>query len=367
MQFSLSAQQLEFRDTVRAVLAKECTPADVRTAYESSNWDTPRWSTLAELGVVGMAVPEARGGLGLGMVDLVVVLEEAGRVALPEPLAATAALCAPLLVDLEERAPGRDPRLGGWLADIAAGRQATAVGLGPSTEPVAGADGAGLLLLGRPAEGPDAALYLVGPFDTSGAPGGEPVFEPVASLDPTRRLARVRVGPGTGVEPAVTGPLAAELAERTSRRAAVATAAELVGLADRLLALGADYARTRAQFGRPIGSFQAVKHLLAGVAVKLEFARPAVYAAAWAIDEEEADAGRRAAAAKAQASEAALEAARVALQVHGAVGYTWECDLQLYLKRSWALAAAWGSAADHRRRVLESLLVDRARPDQGTA
>jgi alkylation response protein AidB-like acyl-CoA dehydrogenase len=366
VQFSLSPQQLEFRDTVRAVLAKECTPADVRTAYESPSWRTPRWSTLAELGVVGMAVPEARGGLGLGMVDLVVVLEEAGRVALPEPLAATAALCAPLLVDLGERAPGGDPRLGPWLDDIAAGRVAAAVGLGPAAEPVAGADGARLLVLGRPANGSDAAaLYLVEPVGAGATPGGACVVEPVASLDPTRRLALVPSA--GGAEPTATGPLAAELAERTSRRAAVATAAELVGLTDRLLVLGADYARTRAQFGRPIGSFQAVKHLLAGAAVRLEFARPAVYAAAWAIDEDQPDAGRRASAAKAQASVAALEAARVALQVHGAIGYTWECDLQLFLKRSWALAAAWGSAADHRRRVLESLLAERSAPDQGAA
>ena len=160
MPFSLTPQQLEFRDTVRAVLAKECSPADVRDAYQSPTWRTPRWSTLTELGVVGLGVPEDHGGLGLGMVDMVVVLEEAGRVALPEPLAATAAVCAPLLVDLEEHHPS-DDRWATWLEGVATGRVAAAVGLGPEAEPVAAADGATLYVLGRPADGPEAAIFLM--------------------------------------------------------------------------------------------------------------------------------------------------------------------------------------------------------------
>ena len=139
---------------------------------------------------------------------------------------------------------------------------------------------------------------------------------------------------------------------RTADRAAVATGAELLGLADAMITMTADYAKDRQQFGRPIGSFQAVKHLLAGAQVLLEFARPVVYGAAWSLDDGEPDASRAASVAKAYASDAATEAARVALQVHGAIGYTWECDLHLFLKRTWALAEAWGSAADHRTRVL---------------
>ena len=125
-----------------------------------------------------------------------------------------------------------------------------------------------------------------------------------------------------------------------------------------MIAMAADYAKERHQFGKPIGSFQAVKHLLAGARVQLEFARPVVYAAAWSLDEAQPDASRAASVAKAYASDAATEAARVSLQVHGAIGYTWECDLQLFLKRAWALAASWGSAADHRARVLDSLVTD---------
>ncbi len=356
MRFSFAPQQLEFRDAVRAVLAKECTPTELRAAYGAPDWRSARWATLADLGVLGMTVPEAHGGLGLGMVDLVVVLEEAGRSALPEPLTATAAVVAPLLAELDRRHDRvGDSPLAGWLEDIALGRRAGAAGLGPAGEPVAGADGATVLAVWRPAEGADAALFLAADGDVG---AGALSVEPVRSLDPTRRLGRVLLEPGA--RPAATGDLATELSRAAANRAAVATGAELLGLADRLITMGADYAQGRTQFGRPIGSFQAVKHLLAGARVELEFARPAVYAAAWALDEDEPDAGRRASAAKAQASEAALEAARVALQVHGAIGYTWECDLHLFLKRAWALSAAWGSAAEHRARVLASLVAERA-------
>ena len=218
----LRRQQLEFRDAVRAVLAKECSPADVRAAYESPSWRTPRWSTLAELGVVGMTVPEDHGGLGLGMVDMVVIMEEAGRVALPEPLAATAAVCAPLLVDLGESDAG-DDRWTTWLEGIATGQVSAGVGLGPEAEPIAAADGATVCVLGRPAAGPEAAIFLVAADESSAS--SECTVEPVTSLDPTRRLARVV--PAVGVQPVATGPLAADLAGRTARRAAVATAAEL--------------------------------------------------------------------------------------------------------------------------------------------
>ena len=142
-------------------------------------------------------------------------------------------------------------------------------------------------------------------------------------------------------------------------RAAVATAAQLLGLSDRMITLAADYARERPQFGRPIGSFQAVKHLLAGAQVQLEFARPVVYGAAWSLAHGTPDAARLTSMAKASASDAATEAARVSLQVHGAIGYTWECDLHLFLKRAWALAEAWGDAGHHRSLVLDGLVAGR--------
>lgn len=352
MRFAFTEQQIEFRDAVRQVLAKECTSDDLRAAFDTPAARTPRWTTLVGLGVVGLSVPEDQGGLGLGLVDLVPLLEEAGRVALPEPLLETTALAAPLLAELAGTGLSAQ-RSAAWLEGIASGEIAAAVAgssAEPGSEPVAGADGADLCILTVPdgEDGPE--IHAVG--------ADRMTVEPVPTLDPTRRLGIPGWAPGTETRLA-SGPDAVAGIRRTADRAAVATAAHLLGLSDRMIAMAAEYAKARHQFGKPIGSFQAVKHLLAGARVTLEFARPVVYAAAWALDEREPDATRAASVAKAYASDAATEAARVSLQVHGAIGYTWECDLHLFLKRAWALSEAWGSAADHRRRVLASL-ADRA-------
>jgi len=287
------------------------------------------------------------GGLGLGLVDLVLLLEESGRVALPEPLVETTALAGPLLAGLDD--PGKPGTAGpvAWLEGIAAGSIAAAVAdPSPGGRPVAGADGADLFILFAPGGDDGPEVHLVGSEQVA--------VTPVPTLDPTRRLGRPEWAPTPGTMVA-SGAAAGACIQRTRDRAAVATAAQLLGLSDRMITMTAEYARARHQFGKPIGSFQAVKHLLAGAQVKLEFARPLVYAAAWSLDDGEPTASRAASTAKAYASDAATEAAGVALQVHGAIGYTWECDLHLFLKRAWALAEAWGSAADHRRRVLDSL------------
>jgi alkylation response protein AidB-like acyl-CoA dehydrogenase len=347
MHFAFTDQQLEFRAAVRQVLAKECTPDDVRAAYEAPTARTPRWATLAELGVTGLSVPEVHGGLGLGMVDLVPLLEEAGRVALPEPLVETTGLAAPLLADLDDAGSG-DARVGRWLDAVANGDLAAAV-VDPTRpdQPLAGAVGADLYLL--VAEGPDGR-------EVHGVDAASVTVSTVPSLDPTRRLGRPAWTPSPATLLVSGAPAERHLAT-TADRAAVAVGAQLLGLADAMVALTAAYAKDRQQFGKPIGSFQAVKHLLAGAQVLLEFARPVVYGAAWALDTGTTDAARAASVAKAYASDAATEAARVSLQIHGAIGYTWECDLHLYLKRTWALAEAWGSAGDHRTRVLDSLLA----------
>jgi alkylation response protein AidB-like acyl-CoA dehydrogenase len=346
MQFAFTDQQLEFQAAVRQVLTNECTPADLRSAYQQPTARSARWTTVAELGVIGLTVPERHGGLGLGLLDLVLLLEEAGRVALPEPVVETTALAVPLL------AASTSPQAAGWLKSIAAGELAVAVAPldYPENPVVPGAVGADLYLL--PAE------QASGDIEVHAVPAAEVRVTPVASLDPTRRLGTVAWEPSPTTR-VTSGPEARQGWDELADRAAVATAAELVGLADRMITLAAEYAKERNQFGKPIGSFQAVKHLLAGAQVKLEFARPVTYAAAWGLDEQEPGSSRSASLAKAYASDAATEAARVSLQVHGAIGYTWECDLQLYLKRAWALAEAWGSAADHRQRILASLLNER--------
>ena len=364
MQFAFTDQQTEFRDAVRQVLAKECTVDDLRAAFDAPAGRGPRWSVLTELGVAGLTVPEDHGGLGLGLLDLVLLLEEAGRVALPEPLLETTALTAPLLAELGGgRGKGSTPgtEWAGYLENIAAGSVAAAVaeptvpgspGLPASgargAATVAGADGADLLVLF--ASGDDGPEIHVVPSDRV-------TVTAVPSLDPTRRLGTPAWKP-TAETCLASGSPAGVAAQRTTDRAAVGTAAQLLGLSERMVTMTAEYAKARHQFGKPIGSFQAVKHLLAGAQVKLEFARPVVYAAAWSLDEGEPTGSRAASTAKAYASEAASEAARVALQVHGAIGYTWECDLQLFLKRAWALAEAWGSASDHRQRLLASLTAE---------
>ena len=352
MHFSFTDQQLEFRDAVRQFLAKECTTEDVRAAYNTPMARTSRWAALADLGVTGLTVPEANGGLGLALVDLVPLIEEAGRVDLPEHLAATTGIAAPLLADVADVADGgstgrADTRATDLLRGIAEGDVMAAVAdVRWPDLPVAGAHGADWLLL--VADMPD------GP-EVHSVDGSKVTITPASSLDPTRRLGTPQWEP-TPDTLLMAGDAARMAIARTSDRAAVVTGAELLGLADAMIAMTSGYAKERQQFDKPIGAFQAVKHLLAGAQVLLEFARPVVYGAAWALDQGSPDASRAASVAKAYASEAALDAARISLQVHGAIGYTWECNLHLFLKRTWSLAEAWGSAADHRARLLDSLV-----------
>jgi alkylation response protein AidB-like acyl-CoA dehydrogenase len=303
------------------------------------------------MGVVGLTVPEASGGLGLGLVDLVLLLEEAGRSGLPEPLLATTGLGVPLLAGMAEAAgtgasaDGSDDgvvsRVGALLAEVAAGETVLAVGL-DGMAAVPDAVGADVLLLEHA-----GALYVV---DRPGV-----VLTPRPSIDGLRGLAAVEWTPDT--HSVLVSGNAARVAVRGVRdRAAMGTGALLVGVADTLVTMAAGYAVERHQFGKPIGSFQAVKHLLATALQRVEFARPLVYRAAWSLDEADPEADVHASMAKSAASDAATLAARTALQVHGAIGYTWEHDVQLWMKRAWSLAAAWGDAAEHRARVLDRLV-----------
>ena len=341
MHFAFDEHQLEFRTQLRAFAEKECTPAALRESWTSVlGWSRSRWSALADMGVVGLTVPEEHGGMGLGLVDAVLLLEEAGRCGLPEPLVETTVLGVPVLVE----APGPQGAAlrARWLAPVADGGAAIAVGTS-SMPAVAGAEGADLLLLER-----DGELHAV--------PAAAVALTPRLALDGSRRLAQVdwEPSPATLV---VSGFESEGVLAALGDRAAMGVGAVLVGVADRLVTMAALYAQERSQFGKPIGSFQAVKHQLADALVRVEFARPVVYRAAWSLECGDRDARLHASMAKAMASEAATVAARTALQVHGAIGYTWEHDLHLWMKRAWALAASWGDAAAHRARVLEILLA----------
>ena len=327
MHFGFGGDDLTFRDTVRDLLDKECPPGAVRAAAGPGPLDRGLWDRLAGMGVPDVLVPSARGGLGLDERSLVLLLEEAGRAALPHPLVETAAVAAPLL-------------------GAEAGMVATDLG-GPHVPCAADADA---LLLHR-----DGGLVLVAPHEVT--------LTPVSTVDPARRAATVTIGAaerpggdrraGTRAGTVVTGDPATVAA--AFDRGAWGTAAVLVGLGARMVEMTVAHVSERHQFGVPVGSFQAVKHLLADAHKDLAFARPAVHRAAHSLATGSATASRDVSMAKALASDAAWQAGRAALQCHGAIGYTVEHDLHLYMKRTWALAKAWGDAAWHRDRVATAI------------
>jgi alkylation response protein AidB-like acyl-CoA dehydrogenase len=365
MDFAFSDEQDELRQGVRTVLNAECSP-DALRAFELADAEaraalaSNRWAVLAELGAPALVAPAAASGLGMGDVDLVVVLEEAGRACLPEPLLETAALAAPTLAALLP-APAAAAALAGLVEDDAAfalgGVDVTARGITSLTEATAD----GMLRTPRVVGARDAAFLLLACRDDESGwqlhavPATSCDAEPTPALSSARDLSTVHWPLAS--ETLLAYGVAAEAAvSLLADRAAAGTAALLIGLTERMLSMTAAYAKERHQFGRPIGSFQAVKHHLADARVALEFARPATYRAAWSLQTAEPTLSHDASMAKAMASDAAELAARVALQVHGAIGYTWECDLHFFLKQTWALARAWGDAATHRRLVLRHVL-----------
>ncbi|MCB9573818.1 MAG: acyl-CoA dehydrogenase family protein [Kofleriaceae bacterium] len=347
MRFAFSLEQQALRDAVRDLLGRACPPAVVRAAWGADDDAAPAlWPQLARMGVVGMTAPERWGGLGLGELELVGVLEEAGHAALPAPLLETTAVAIPLLAALPD-GPVVDGVRDRWLGAAAAGRAVIAVGLAGAPF-VADAARAALLLLER-----DGELHAV-PRDAAW-------LTAEASVDGARRLAWVDWTPSAATRVA-TGDVARDAAARALDRGAVAAAAELCGLGRRMIELTVDHVQVRHQFGRAIGSFQAVKHHLADAHAALELARPCVARAAYALAHDEPGTAVHASLAKAHAGDAARRAGRAALQCHGAIGYSFEHDLHLFMKRAWALAAAWGDAAWHRARIATAVLDHDAAP-----
>lgn len=309
--FAFTEEQRALQSGVADFLASACPASAVRDAWDEG-WSAKRWSQLTELGVVGMAAGESAGGMGLSDLELVLVLEEAGRVALPEPLEPTA-VALPLLASV-----GADD----LLSSFASGQSQVAVRL-PGHQLVAHATTA------------DVVLVCTADGDVRAAEPGGITVTPQPSVDPGRPLATVDVTGETRLLGSDPNAVAAAV-----DRGALARAAMLLGVSRTLVQQAADYAKQREQFGRAIGSFQAIKHLLADLVVANEFAAPAVYRAAYAAAHDEPSRTDDTALALRVASRAAAQAAETALQVHGAIGYTWECDLQLWMKRAWSLIAA---------------------------
>ncbi|MFE6224928.1 acyl-CoA dehydrogenase family protein [Streptomyces sp. NPDC057854] len=326
MRFLLDAEQREFARTLDALLTAADTPGAVR-AWAAGDHGPGRavWSRLAEAGVFALAVPEAYDGVGPLPVELAVAFTELGRHAVPGPLAETVAAAA-LLDRLGDKTASA-----AWLPRVAAGEATLSLCVPDLTGPYA-----------LDADSADAVLVADGDTVRLTATAG-PV-QP--SADPARRLSRPSGGTvlAHGAEAAAATGYAAEVA-------ALATAAQCLGLGRALLDRTVAHARQRTQFGVPIGSFQAVKHRLADTLLALEFAQPLLYEAALTLAAH-GTAPREIAAAKVTAGEAAHAAARTALQLHGAVGYTAELDLSLWIRKARPLRDAWGSPASCRARVL---------------
>jgi alkylation response protein AidB-like acyl-CoA dehydrogenase len=342
MDFRFSDDQLLLQTTVRDFLAKEHTPGTLRKLWETETGRSRAlWKRLAEIGVPGLLVPEAHGGMGLGEVEGVLIHEEAGRAALSEPLIPTMAVGAPLL----REAGGELAAV--WLPRIAAGEAVVAVSH-PATPLVEDAHVADLLLLSRG----DEALFAL--------PRDAVRITPQPANDPSRKLASVAFEERRA-QLVARGPRAKELQSAALDRGALACAAQAIGACDRMLELAVGYTSERKQFGKPIGSFQAVKHMLASVKVKLEYARPVVMRAAYSVAHGSAQRAAHVSMAKLVATEAARLAARAALQCHGAIGYTWEQDLHIWMRRAWSQGQAWGRAPFHLARV-RSAVLDGALP-----
>ncbi|HMJ10619.1 MAG TPA: acyl-CoA dehydrogenase family protein [Polyangiaceae bacterium] len=337
MRFALTPEQESSRRTLRELLARACTPAQVRAAFSGSErGKSALWDQLAEFGLLGLLADPELGGSGLGPIELAALLEECGRAAVPDPVLETSAVTVPLLSAWQS-----DPRIAAWLERLTTGRGLVLSAL-DATPYVNGAHLADALLV---QVGDEAHLAL----------RSEVELLPQESVDGARRLFRVSFSPREDSRVA-RGPAVSRAFAEAFDRGALAAAAELLGLGVRMIEMAIEHAKTRRQFGQPIGTFQAVKHHLVDAHIGIAFARPLVYRAAHSLAHADPERRWHVSAAKAAASEAAWRAARKALQVHGAIGYSFEHDLHLWMKRVWALAAEWGDAAWHRTRVANAIL-----------
>ncbi|MEA2316699.1 MAG: hypothetical protein QOD44_888 [Solirubrobacteraceae bacterium] len=353
MRFELSDDQRAIQGTAREFLAARYPPEEIRRlAFDDERGFTDdQWAAVAELGWPALVVGEDEGGLALGAVELAVLQEQLGYALAPMPLFSTVA--AALVIgesgDAQQRAR--------WLGPMTEGELRGTIS-GPPDAGAVVADGD--TLAGTLEAVPEAASadVLVVAFGEDGRPmvvdlhGDGVSIERAGALDPTRRLFTVTLD-GAHAEP-LRGDDPPSHAYDTI---AVALAAESVGVAQRTMEMAVEHARDRKQFGQPVGVFQAVSHACAQMLLETEGARSAVLYAAWALDEAPDEAPLAAAMAKSYASDAGWRVPAAALQVLGGIGFTWEHDLHLWLKRGRANAAAWGDARSHRRRVADLLAL----------
>jgi alkylation response protein AidB-like acyl-CoA dehydrogenase len=364
--FDLTDEQRAIQETAREFLASRFKSERMRElAASPDGTDAAGWDEMAELGWPGLALPEEWGGQGLRTVELAVLFEEMGYALAPSPLFSNTA------VGLALAAGGSDEQKESHLRPLAEGTrrgtpafvEAGSTGTPGAYGMEARADGDGVLLDGEKVLVPDAPgadFFLVATGDgrrhlVDAAAAGVTVT-PEASIDQTRRLSSVRFE-GVAVGPEATLPGHGADWEPVFDVCCVALAAESTGVAQRALEMAVEYAKDRQQFGRPIGSYQAVSHRCAQMLLETENSRSAVYGAAWAADAEPESLPRAAAGAKAYASDAGWRVPDASIQVHGGIGFTWEHDLHFFLKRGRANAALYGDARWHRERVAAAIFA----------
>jgi alkylation response protein AidB-like acyl-CoA dehydrogenase len=373
MDFGFSEEQELLRSTARKFFENECASELVRTMMATPEGTTPEfWAKLAEQGWLGLIFPEAYGGVGLGFVDLVVLMEEMGRASMPGPYFSTVLLGGLAILEAGSEAQKKE-----WLPKIAAGEAKVALAW---TEPSARWDAQGVTLAATESKGgftltgtklfvldahlADAVAVAARTAQGQSPEEGVSLFlvpratrgvevKLLPTMDQTRKLCEVTLS-------GVSVPAAALLGEkgkgwaplaRVAERATVALCAEMCGGAQRVLDMTTEYAKIRVAFGKPIGAYQGVKHRAADMLVEVENAKSITYYAGWAVDENAPDAALAVSMAKAYVSDAYRRVSAAGIQLHGGIGFTWEHDLHLYFKRAKSSEFTFGDATYHRERV----------------
>jgi len=370
MNFDFSDDQKQLRDEARKFLTEKCPPKAVRAVLDGkTDYDRDLWKGLAEMGFLGVAIPEEFGGAGAGHLELCVLAEEMGRALAPVPFSSTVYLAAEALM-----IAGSEAQKQKWLPKIATGEAIGTLALfeGPGNpspkaikltaanntlngvkKPVPDGAIADFAIVaartGSSGRESDIALYLVD------LKAGGVEAKVLTGIDPTRQQAELTFK-NCKAEPLGAAGEGWSILTRVLDRAAVLIAFEQVGGSDRALEMGRDYALDRIAFGRPIGSFQAVKHILADMYVSATLARSNCYYGAWALSTDAGELGEAAAAARVSATQAFQHCAKNNIQVHGGMGFTWEFDCHMYYRRANALALGIGSLS-----YWEDQLIDRMR------
>ncbi|MEE1926475.1 acyl-CoA dehydrogenase family protein [Pseudomonas sp. 148P] len=347
MDFTFNDDQLAFREAISRFLMTEAAPEMLREIWETDAGRSPDLrNKIAAQGLTALSIPEEDGGLGMDDVAWALMTQELGYYAIPDSLADTAYVAVGLLAGLPTGHAARSS----LLPRIAEGSLRLAIGH-PVNPRVSDAHLAEVLIL---CHGDQVHLLPRAAVEVCNQ----------ASIDASRRLGQVSWNPSAATLLA-GGEQGRALQAQLLDRGALSVAGQSLGLAQRMLDLSVDYVAQRKQFGKPIGSFQAVKHHLADVARHIEQAKPVLYRAAHGLARGDASASLWVSQARLACCEASWIAARKGIQVHGAMGYTWEVDLQMFMKRAWALDASWGDRGFHKSRVGEYLFADGTRLGPG--